>query len=98
LVVQHDWIAGRIGAIGDSKARPERAGVHRAEKLIAALVVNSEDQVNDLNVVVPSYLAVWVGRVYPETEDIEIVLVGHSLKIDQWSGDNRGGHECLESL
>ena len=90
LVIQYDRIAGGIGAIRDREPGPERTSVHWPDKLIAVLVVNSEDEIDHLHIVVRSYFAVGVGRVYPETEDVEIVLVGQSFKICQWTRNGNG--------
>ena len=75
LVVQHDRVAGGIGAVGHGEAGPQHPGVHRSEQQCPRLRVDGEDQVHYLDVVVRPDIAVGVGRVYPETEDVEIVLI-----------------------
>src|SRR5262249_9694934 len=73
LVVQHDWITGGVGAILDRKAGPERTSVYRSHQQVARLVIHAKDEIDDLDVIVGSNFAVWIRRVHPEAENVEVI-------------------------
>ena len=74
----------------DREARPERAGVDRAEQQVALLVVDGERQVDHLDVVVRADIADRIGRVHAETKDVEVILVAEPFEVGQRSRDGGG--------
>ena len=90
LVVDHDGVAGRVGAVGHGEALPQGARVDRTEQPRAGLRIDREDEVDHLDVVVRADVSHRVGRVDPPAEDGEIVLVGQALEV----GEGRAHCRC----
>src|SRR5207245_9973672 len=86
LVVQHDGVAGGVGAARDREVRPERAGVDGPEQAGPVLGVHGEGQVHNLDVVVRPDVAVGIGRVYAETKEVRIILIRQAFNCQQGTG------------
>src|SRR5439155_19382692 len=52
FIIQHDRVTGRVRAVWDGEARPQRTCVYRPRQQVASLIINGIDQVDHFHKII----------------------------------------------